>query len=304
MGRNDKSMVDELFECSTEVLQQKILRLKVKNIGLEKKLKRERKKEHERKEEFHSLNEKYEHCKLELVYKDQQLVDKDKLSKENSQEIIVLNKRMSTLKHSLDMSEKKFYEENCKLKDDLQKEQQNRLAIRATNNYAPLLHGSDFKTINSNPKYLALRHETDEEVDNLVVLTPIGMDYMRKLGKNVTQYGKERKIGEKDKELKDKLKNTAAGTSAQQLDNKLKLILGKYYSHPLEKDKKAKSKIENYVKKAKLYGYTGNRQVFKTFETTLKKERAEITGILTFKKVFQSLKMVLNSVESVTEDKF
>ena len=78
---------------------------------------------------------------------------------------------------------------------------------------------------------------------------------MQKLVKNVTQYGKEKKKGENEKQLKYKLKDTAAETSAHKLDNKLKLILGIYYSAPLVKDKKSRSKMENYEEKAKLLGY-------------------------------------------------
>ena len=53
-----------------------------------------------------------------------------------------------------------------------------------------------------------------------------------------------------------------------------------------------------------LFGYKGNRELFNNYEAALKSECAEITGILIFQKVFETLKNVLDNVHGVTIDRY
>jgi hypothetical protein len=94
------------------------------------------------------------------------------------------------------------------------------------------LDEGDYKTIIENHKYKALKFETLQKTEPLVVLNPSGVSYLKeKWGLNLNKNGEKRMVHETIKETeKQFLANKQI--DMQRLDNRITNLVSLYYSIP------------------------------------------------------------------------
>ena len=106
------------------------------------------------------------------------------------------------------------------------------LLIYYRSTLGPRLNIDDFKTINQNPKYLALRQESvlGAAEDPLVILTKSGVDYLKKQwGKSVNKNGKR---CPSSNDSRQPIPATRRG-DAQRCDNLIFNLILPYYTAPV-----------------------------------------------------------------------
>jgi hypothetical protein len=94
------------------------------------------------------------------------------------------------------------------------------------------LDEGDFKTIIENPKYKALKFETLQKTEPMVILNPSGVLYLKeKWGLNLNKNGEKRMLNET---VKESVNHSVVNKQKdmQRLENRMLSLVTTYYTSP------------------------------------------------------------------------